>query len=133
MAARCATGARSITSCAFALESIANPVWRQFITSEWSPKMESACVPTVRDATCRTPGRRSPEMRCMTGIMSMSPCDEVKDVESAPASSEPWIAPIAPASDCISTSVTVWPNTFLRPFAAHSSVFPAIGEDGVIG
>ena len=29
----------------------------------------------------------------------MSPCDEVNDVERAPASSEPWIAPIAPASD----------------------------------
>ncbi len=36
------TSARSITSCTLPEASIAHPVWRVAITSEWSPKMESA-------------------------------------------------------------------------------------------
>jgi len=34
---------------------------------------------------------------------------------------------------CISCTSTVSPNRFLRPAAAHSSTFSAIGDDGVIG
>ena len=89
MALRCATAARSAACCTLPLESRAKPVWRQFITSEWSPKMEKACVPTVRDATCSTIGSRSPAMRCSVGIMSINPCEAVKLVASVPASSAP--------------------------------------------
>jgi hypothetical protein len=32
------------------------PVPRAAITSEWSPKIESACVATVRAATCSRRG-----------------------------------------------------------------------------
>ncbi len=31
---------------------MAKPVCRQAMTSEWSPKIERACVATVRAATC---------------------------------------------------------------------------------
>ena len=122
-----------MTSCTLPVASIAKPVLRQLITSLWSPKIDSACAPTVRAATCSTPGRRSPAMRCSTGIISIRPCDDVKLVASAPVCSAPCTAAAAPASDCISISRTVWPNRFFFPFADHTSVLPAIGEDGVIG
>ena len=133
IAARCAIPARSITSCTLPDDSIAKPVCLQFITSEWSPKIENACVPTVLDATCRTPGCLCPEILCIVGIISISPCDDVNEVAKLPASSAPCTAPAAPASDCISTNFTGWPNRFSLPLADHSSVFSAIGEDGVIG
>ena len=133
MAARCATPAKSMTSCTLPVDSMAKPVLRQLMTSEWSPNMDMAWVPTVRDATCSTPGSRSPAMRCRTGIISISPCDEVKLVASAPVCSAPCTAAAAPASDCISMSCTVWPNRFFLPLADHTSVLPAIGEDGVMG
>ena len=47
--------------------------------------------------------------------------------------STPWMAPIAPASDCISVSCTRWPNMFRRPCALQRSVCSAMGEDGVMG
>ncbi len=72
-------------------------------------------------------------MRCMTGIISIRPWDEVKDVPSAPVSSAPCTAAMAPASLCISTSCTVCPNRFFFPFADQTSVFPAMGEEGVMG
>ena len=103
------------------------------MTSEWSPKMDMACVPTVREATWSTQGRSSPAIRCITGIMSRSPCEDVKEVESAPVCNAPCTAAIAPASDCISTSETGWPNIFRRPLAAHTSVFSAMLEEGVMG
>ena len=133
MAARCATPARSMTSCTLPVASMAKPVLRQLITSEWSPKMDMAWEPTVRAATCSTPGRRSPAMRCMTGIISIRPCEDVKDAASAPVCSAPCTAAAAPASDCISTSCTGWPNRFFLPLADHTSVLPAIGEEGVMG
>ena len=67
------------------------------------------------------------------GIISSRPWEEVKVVAMAPASAAPWSAPEAPPSDCISTSVTLWPNMFLRPLAAHSSTFSLMGEEGVMG
>jgi len=39
---RCATSAMSIASCTEFEASMANPVWRQAMTSEWSPKIDSA-------------------------------------------------------------------------------------------
>ncbi len=77
MAARCGTAVRSMTSCTLPSQIIARPVWRHAITSEWSPKMENACVPTVRELTCRTPGSSSPLRRYSAGIISIRPCEEV--------------------------------------------------------
>ena len=54
-------------------------------------------------------------------------------VVSAPAWRDPWTAPAAPASDCISTSRTVSPKMFLWPLAAHSSVYSAMLDEGVMG
>src|SRR5512140_3274420 len=41
------TRARSCASCTEPEASWAKPIWRQAITSEWSPKIESACAATV--------------------------------------------------------------------------------------
>ena len=38
----------------------ASPFGRQDMTSEWSPKIESACVASVLAATCRQNGVSSP-------------------------------------------------------------------------
>ena len=132
-AARCATAERSITSWTLPVLSIAKPVLRQHITSEWSPKMLMAWVPTVRAATCSTTGRRSPAILCSTGIISMRPWLEVKLVASVPVWAAPCTAAMAPASDCISTTVTGWPKTFFLPFADQKSVCSAIGDEGVMG
>ena len=51
MAARWATAPRSMTSWGLDSHSMAKPVWRQAMTSEWSPKMFSAWVATVRADT----------------------------------------------------------------------------------
>ena len=122
-----------MTSCTLPLESMAQPVARQAITSLWSPKMLMAWVPTVRLATWSTAGSREPAIRYITGIISISPWAEVKLTPRDPASQAPWTAPMAPASDCISTSRTGWPNRFFRPWALHSSVCSAMGEEGVMG
>jgi hypothetical protein len=50
-AAACAIRAKSIASCTEFEQSIANPVMRQDITSEWSPKIDSAWVASVRAET----------------------------------------------------------------------------------
>ena len=52
---------------------------------------------------------------------------------TAPACNEPWTAPAAPPSDCISCTNTVSPKMFLRPCAAHSSTYSAMVDDGVMG
>ena len=87
----------------------------------------------MRAATCSTAGWRCPESLWNTGIISMSPCDDVKEAAKAPVSSAPWTAAAAPASDCISMSDTLCPKIFFLPSAAQASVFSAIGDDGVIG
>ena len=69
----------------------------------------------------------------MLGIINRRPCDDVKVVASAPLVSAPCNAPAAPASDCISVTLTLFPKQFSLPAACHSSMFSAIGEDGVIG
>ena len=67
------------------------------------------------------------------GIINNKPWDAVYVVVNAPACKDPWTAPAAPASDCISITLTGWPNMFFLPCADHSSTCSAIGEDGVIG
>ncbi len=112
---------------------MANPVWRVAITSWWSPKMERAWAAMARAVTWKTAGKSSPEILYMLGIIRSSPWEAVKVVVRAPAASDPWTEAAAPASDCSWRTVMVWPKTFLRPAAAHSSAISAIGEDGVIG
>ncbi len=133
IAARCGTAVRSITSCTLPSHIMASPVCLHAITSEWSPKMEKACVPTVLELTCRTPGSSSPLSLYSAGTISISPCEAVYEVVSAPASSAPCIAPAAPHSLSISTRRTGCPNRFFLPLAAQTSTCAAIGEDGVIG
>ena len=131
--ARCATGARSMTSCTEPSQSIAKPVWRQAITSMWSPNILNELPASERADTWNTVGNFSPAILYMLGIMSSKPCDAVKVFVNAPACNEPCNAPTAPPSDCISCTITVSPKRFLRPCAAHSSTYSAIVDDGVIG
>ena len=56
---------------------MAKPVWRQAMTSEWSPKMFSACVETVRAETWNTLGSCSAAILYMLGIMSSRPWEAV--------------------------------------------------------
>ena len=121
--AACAIAAKSCASCTEPDASSAKPVCRQAITSEWSPKIESACVASVRAATCMANGVSSPAILYMFGIMRSRPCDAVNVVASAPAWSAPWTAPAAPPSDCISTTCgTVAPE--VRPALRR----PLVGE-----
>ena len=94
---------------------------RQAITSLWSPKIDRAWVATVRAVTWKTVGVSSPAILNMLGIISSRPCEAVKVVVSAPACNEPWTAPAAPASLCISTTSGTVPKMFLRPAAAQAS------------
>ena len=75
-----ATSARSCASCTDDDASIAKPVVRAAITSEWSPKIESAWVAIVRAATCITNGVSSPAILNMFGSISSRPCDAVNVV-----------------------------------------------------
>ena len=60
---------------------MAKPVCRQAMTSEWSPKIDSACVASVRAATCIANGVSSPAILYMFGIISSRPCDAVNVVD----------------------------------------------------
>jgi hypothetical protein len=131
--AACATLARSCASCTEPEQSIAKPIWRHAITSEWSPKIDSACVASVRAATCMQNAVSSPAILYMFGIMSSRPCDAVNVVASAPACSAPCTAPAAPPSDCISLTSGTCPHRLGRRCTAHSSDSSPIGDDGVIG
>ena len=128
-----ATSARSCASCTDDDASIANPVVRAAITSEWSPKIESAWVAIVRAATCITNGVSSPAILNMFGSISSRPCDAVNVVPSAPAWSAPCIAPAAPPSLCISTTCGTAPHRFWRPAADQASASSPIEDAGVIG
>src|SRR5512142_2803696 len=103
------------------------------MTSEWSPKIESACVATVRADTCMHIDVSSPAILYMCGIMRSRPCDAVKVVVSAPPWSAPWTAPDAPPSDCISVTDGTEPQMFFCPFADHSSAHSPMLDEGVIG
>ena len=128
-----ATAAKSCASWTDAEQSMANPVWRQAMTSEWSPKIDRACVARARAVTCMTKGVSSPAILYMLGIISSRPCDAVNVVHRAPACSAPCTAPAAPPSDCISTTRCTAPHTFARPAADHSSDSSPMADEGVIG
>ena len=95
--------------------------------------MDRACPATARAATWNTPGKSSPAILYMLGIMSRRPCEAVKVEVSAPPTRKPWTAPAAPASDCISRMATTWPIRFFLPWAAHSSASSPMTDDGVMG
>ena len=77
MADRCATADRSMTSCTLVSASMAKPVWRHAMTSEWSPKMDSAWVASVRALTWNTHGSCSAAILYMLGIMRSRPWEAV--------------------------------------------------------
>ena len=129
----CAIIAMSCASCTLEEASSAKPVVRAAITSLWSPKIDSACVASVRAAMWNTAGISSPAILNMLGSFSSRPCDAVNVVVSAPACSEPCTAPAAPASLCISITCGTMPQMFVRPFADHSSASSPIVDEGVIG
>ena len=131
--AACAISAKSCASCTLPEASMAKPVARVAITSECSPKIESAEVAIERAATWKTVAVNSPAILNMLGIISMSPCDAVKVVVIAPDCSEPCTAPAAPPSLCISCTTGRLPQMFFTPSAAHWSASSAIVDDGVIG
>jgi len=131
--AACATAARSCASCTEDEHMSAMPVWRQAITSEWSPKIESACVAIVRAATCMLKAVSSPAILYRFGIISSRPCEAVKVVASAPACSAPCTVPAAPASDCSCSTRGTCPHRLRLPATDHSSQNSAIEEAGVIG
>ena len=103
------------------------------MTSEWSPKIDSACAASERAATWMTVEVSSPAILYMLGIMRSRPCDAVKVVLRAPPCRAPCSAPAAPPSLCISMTVGTVPKTLRRPALAHSSASSAIVELGVIG
>ncbi len=125
--------AMSCASCTDEEQSIAKPVVRAAITSEWSPKIESACVATVRAATWITAEVSSPASLNMSGSIRRRPCEAVKVVVSAPAWSAPCTAPAAPASLCISITRGTWPQMFGVSAADQASASSPIAEAGVIG
>ncbi len=125
--------ARSWASWTEPAQVSAKPVLRAAMTSLWSPKMDRDWQARERAETRKSVGSISPAILCMFGSMSIRPCEAVKVVVRAPAVSEPCTAPEAPPSDCISTTSTVWPKMFLRPWADHSSASSPIVEDGVMG
>ncbi len=88
---------------------------------------------TVRAVTWKTVEVSSPAILNMLGIISNRPCDAVKVVVRAPACSEPWTAPAAPASLCISTMLGTVPKMFFRPAAAQASGISPKFDEGVIG
>ena len=103
------------------------------MTSEWSPKIDSAWVARVRAATCMQNGVSSPAILYMLGIISRSPCEAVKVVASAPAWSAPWTTPAAPPSDCISITCGTVPHRLGRPSTDQASASSPIADDGVMG
>ena len=103
------------------------------MTSEWSPKIDSACVASALAATCMVNGVSSPAILYMLGIISSRPWEAVNVVASAPACSAPCTAPAAPASDCISASSGATPQRLILPRLSHSSHSSAMVELGVIG
>ncbi|KDT69634.1 hypothetical protein AC06_2130 [Escherichia coli 3-373-03_S3_C1] len=96
-------------------------------------KNRGACGARFRPATGRKNGVSSPASLYSVGIISSKPCDDVNDVERAPVCKAPCTVAIAPASDCISTTRGVSPQTFFKPFPAQASACSAIVELGVIG
>jgi len=131
--AACAIRAQSWASCTVVAPSMAHPVPRHSMTSEWSPKIDNAWVARARAATWMTAGVSSPAILNMFGTISRRPCEAVNVVPSVPLVTAPCSAPAAPPSDCISTTSGMLPQMFVRPAALQASQYSAMGELGVMG
>lgn len=81
--------------------------------------MLSACVASERHPTWKTPGSISPEILYIFGIISISPCEAVNVVASAPAASAPCVAPAAPSSDSRQWANKVLKEYLLRGYAVN--------------
>src|SRR6266571_2697697 len=125
--------AKSMASWTELEQSIANPVVLQDITSEWSPKIESAWVATVRAETWNAVGVSSPAILFMLGIINSRPCEAVNVVARAPVCNAPCTAPAAPPSLCISTTCGTVPQALGTFSDDHWSDHSPIGDEGVIG
>jgi hypothetical protein len=112
---------------------MAKPVERVAITSEWSPKIESAWAASERADTWITAAVSSPAILNMLGTISSRPCEAVKEVVRAPVCSAPCTAPAAPPSDCISITVGMVPHRLGTFLADHSSDHSPMLEEGVMG
>jgi len=128
-----ATAAMSMASWTEFENSIANPVARQAITSEWSPKIDRPLTASDRAAMWKTVLVSSPAILYMLGIIKSRPWLAVKVVVRAPVCSEPCTVPAAPPSDCISWTMGIAPHRLTFFSAAHWSANSPIGEEGVIG
>src|ERR1700746_851538 len=122
-----------MASCTEFEQSIAHPVVRQNITSEWSPKIDSACVAMVRAVTWKAAGVSSPAILFMLGIIKSNPCEAVNVVASDPVWRAPCTAPAAPPSLCISMTWGMLPHALGTACEAHSSAHSPIGDEGVMG
>ena len=131
--AACAISARSWPSCTDAAPRMAKPVPRAAMMSWWSPKIDEAAEASARAATWNTVDVSSPAILYMLGSISISPCDAVNVVVSAPDCSAPCTQPAAPPSACISCTTGIWPQRLRCPAADQVSASSAITEDGVIG
>ena len=131
--AACAISAMSIVSWTEAAASMAQPVERVDITSEWSPKIDSAWQARERADTWKTVEVSSPAILYMFGIISSRPCDAVKVVVSAPVWRAPCTAPLAPPSLWSSTTIGTVPQMFFLPSDDHWSAHSPMLEEGVIG
>ena len=125
--------AMSMASCGLSEQSMAQPVWRTAITSEWSPKIDRAEVAIARADTWNTVGVNSPAILYILGIISSKPCEAVKVVVRAPAVKEPCTAPEAPPSDCNSFTEGTLPQMLVSPLALLASQISPMVEEGVIG
>src|SRR6185369_13974805 len=125
--------AKSITSWTLLEQRKAQPVERQVMTSEWSPKMESAWAAMARAETWKTVEVSSPAILNMLGIISKSPWLAVKVVVRAPDCRAPCTVPAAPPSDCSSATSGTVPQMFFSPAALLMSDISPITDDGVIG
>ena len=114
--AACAISAAVMRLLHRADDSMAKPVVRAAMTSEWSPKIDSACVARARAAMWNTVGVSSPAILNMLGSISSRPCDAVNVVVSAPDCSAPCTVPAAPPSLCISCTTGTLPQMFGKPF-----------------
>ena len=118
----------SMASCTDPDASMAKPVARVAMTSEWSPKMDSAWAARERAATWMATGDLvhigDHQQQSLGGGESGGQC---------PACTAPCTAPDAPPSLCISMISGIPPQMFFFPCADHSSENSPMGDAGVMG
>ncbi len=124
---------KSIASWIELEASKAKPVDLVAITSLCSPNMESAWQATERAETLNTVAVSSPAILNILGSINKRPWEAVKVVVRAPLCKDPWTAPEAPPSLCISVTWGIVPQILGFPSAAQRSASSPMDEEGVIG